>query len=54
MKEGLDYFTDMHLPLIGLMIFVISFIALVYLQQKFYRKDDIAVFERMPLEGDEV
>ncbi len=53
MKEGMSYFTDIQWPLAGLILFIGCFVALVLLQQKFYRNEDIAVFERMPLEGDE-
>jgi hypothetical protein len=52
MKEGLAYFTDVHWTLIGLLIFVSSFVVLLVLQQKQYKKEVIKEIENLPFEGE--
>lgn len=52
MKEGLLYFTDTHWTLIGLMIFVSSFVVLLFLHQKQYKGDVLKKVENLPFEGE--
>lgn len=53
-QEGLKYFTDMSLPLIGFMIFLILFIVFAYRVYKMPNAS-IAALSNQPLvdEGDE-
>lgn len=49
---GLQFFTDTHLTLVGLIIFFLVFTLILFLQFKFYRVNLIQELEKMPLEGD--
>ncbi|MEZ0391773.1 MAG: cbb3-type cytochrome c oxidase subunit 3 [Pseudobdellovibrionaceae bacterium] len=51
-KEGLAFFTDLHWTQIGLLIFFVSFIVLLILQQMIYKKEDVKALEQLPFEGD--
>jgi hypothetical protein len=52
MKEGLQFFTDIHWPLIGLMIFFSTFALLVVLHSRFYKEDLVKKLSELPFEGE--
>jgi cytochrome c oxidase cbb3-type subunit IV len=49
---GLQFFTDTHLTLVGLIIFFLVFALILVLQFKFYRKNLIQELELMPLQSE--
>lgn len=51
-SDGLKYFTDLQLPLVGLLIFFSLFIVLTWMQIRRYDKNRISVMEKLPMEGD--
>ncbi|MGZ5279768.1 MAG: hypothetical protein ACXWC9_07500 [Pseudobdellovibrionaceae bacterium] len=51
-SEGLQFFTDMHWPLIGFIIFFCSFFVLIILHMKTYGKGTLNRIERLPFEGE--
>jgi hypothetical protein len=51
-SDGLSFFTDTHLPLIGLVIFFSLFVILTWMQIRGYDKKKIDVLEHLPMEGD--
>ncbi len=51
-SDGLAFFTDTHLPLIGLIIFFSLFVILTYLQIRWINKKELDLLSRMPMEGD--
>ena len=51
-SEGLAFFTDVHWPLIGLVIFFLMFLVLTGLQLRGYDKRKMELLEKLPMEGD--
>ena len=54
MKQvGLSYFTDFHLTLLGLILFFLSFVFLIYRVYFFERAEKILELSRIPLDDEE-
>jgi hypothetical protein len=49
MKDGLQYFSDTHLPLIGFMIFFIVFLLMLFLQARQYSASTVEKLSSFPL-----
>jgi len=47
------FFTDIHWPLVGMMIFFGLFVMILFFQQKRYSNEDLRTIENLPFEGDE-
>ena len=52
MKEGLRYFTDIHWPLIGLILFFATFAILIVMHTRLYRADVAKKLSQLPFEGE--
>ena len=52
MKQGLEYFTDLQLPLIGFIIFFGFFILLLILQSQIYNAQTLTQLSASPLQPD--
>lgn len=50
---GLSFFTDTHLTLMGLIIFFVLFIAILFLQLKLHTPSKLQQIKNLPLEGDQ-
>ncbi len=53
MSQGLKFFTDIEWPLLALIIFIVGFFALIYIQVKLTGDETLKKIERLPLEGDQ-
>ena len=49
MKDGLDYFTDTQLPMIGFMIFFVLFLMILTLQVRLYSPKKCLELAHLPL-----
>ena len=52
MSQGLKFFTDIEWPIIALVIFVVGFAVLIFIQVRLTGQDTFKKLERLPLEGD--
>ena len=52
MKEGLKYFTDTHLTVIGLFIFFSFFVGVIWWTSLKANKEQYKKLEQIPLEGE--
>ena len=52
-SEALSYFSDTHLTAIALILFLLSFAAIICYAYFRYRKDEVAAFAQIPLQGEE-
>ncbi|MCX7979252.1 MAG: cbb3-type cytochrome c oxidase subunit 3 [Bdellovibrionaceae bacterium] len=53
-KEGLSYFSDTHLTLVGLGIFIVVFTGVILWTWYQSKHNAYSEVERLPLEGDEL
>lgn len=51
-KQGMAFFTDLHLPLIGLILFFSLFVILTWVQVRRPNKNEIDHLQNLPLEGE--
>ena len=53
MSQGLKFFTDLEWPIFALIIFIVGFFTLIFIQIKLSGDDNLKKIERLPLEGDQ-
>jgi hypothetical protein len=51
--EGLQFFTDMHWPLVGLLLFFCLFICLTWMQVRMVSQTEVELLSHLPMDKDE-
>jgi hypothetical protein len=52
-SEGLQFFTDIHWPLVGLILFFTLFVILIWMQVRLVSKADVELLSQLPMDKDQ-